>query len=419
MRFLLTASGSRGDMQPLLALGVGLLRAGHDVLFGASPTFAQEIAAFGLRFAPVGRDQHELTRRFPEMGGASANSWTAFRVFNRVMEDEVKYQFEGLEPIGKGFDFIVSQGGQFAAKAVAELHGAQYRYCVNTPREYLRSREYSPGWVGSWSRYVPKVLNPMAWALMERSQAGVLVEINKGRTRLGLRPTGIVFGEVFHPDEALLALDPQWAELAPVKTRYPPTGYWLLPDERPLPEPLSAFLAGGERPVFIGFGSTADTKPEETTAIIRRSIDLAGCRAVIAADFSGLGDGAGNPRVFTVSGSLNHSRLFQQVSAVVQHGGAGTIAVAARAGAPVISIPHFFDQHGHAWDAFHVGISPRPIPRHELTAERLAGAIRACLTDPKILRRAREVQETLAAQNAVGEAIRQLLDSIGHPRPRN
>ena len=102
--------------------------------------------------------------------------------------------------------------------------------------------------------------------------------------------------------------------------------------------------------------------------------------------------------------SVPHAWLFPRMAAVVHHGGAGTTAAGLRAGAPSILIPFFGDQAFWAGRVRALGVGPAPIPRKELTAERLAIAIRQAVTDEALRQRAADLGVTLRAEDGVGRA---------------
>jgi vancomycin aglycone glucosyltransferase len=130
---------------------------------------------------------------------------------------------------------------------------------------------------------------------------------------------------------------------------------------------------------------------------VREAVEAAGCRAIVAGE-------EGGARILRI-GDAPHSRLFPRVAAVVHHGGAGTIAAAARAGVPQVILPHAFDQPLWAAQAHRLGIAPPPIPARAAGAAALAEALRAALHDPRLRERARALGAALAARRPVDAAV--------------
>jgi UDP:flavonoid glycosyltransferase YjiC (YdhE family) len=164
------------------------------------------------------------------------------------------------------------------------------------------------------------------------------------------------------------------------------------------PEPdLAAFLEAGPPPVYIGFGSIVVDDPNAMTRLILDAIHLAGVRALVSKGWGGLGvDSVGIPDGVFMLGNVPHDWLFEKVSCVVHHGGAGTTAAGIKAGKPTLVVPFFGDQP--FWGAMiaKAKAGPAPIPHKTLTAENLAEAIKFCLR-----------QETQDQAKALGCKIRE------------
>ncbi|KAG8407672.1 hypothetical protein J3458_020412 [Metarhizium acridum] len=147
------------------------------------------------------------------------------------------------------------------------------------------------------------------------------------------------------------------------------------------PDPeLAAFLEAGPPPVYIGFGSIVVDDPNAMTRMIFDAIHLAGVRALVSKGWGGLGaDDVGLPEGVFMLGNVPHDWLFEHVSAVVHHGGAGTTAAGIKAGKPTIVVPFFGDQP--FWGAMiaRAKAGPEPIRCKDLTSENLAEAIKFCL----------------------------------------
>ena len=156
------------------------------------------------------------------------------------------------------------------------------------------------------------------------------------------------------------------------------TGYWFIPAEADQdwtpPPAVQEFLQQGPAPIYIGFGSMSSRKPVETTHLILQALAQTGQRAILLSGWNGLA-AERLPATALVVESIPHDWLFQHVAAVVHHGGAGTTAAGLRAGVPSIVIPFFADQPFWGQRVADRGVGPRPIPRQQLTAARLAYAL--------------------------------------------
>jgi UDP:flavonoid glycosyltransferase YjiC (YdhE family) len=145
------------------------------------------------------------------------------------------------------------------------------------------------------------------------------------------------------------------------------------------PSGLQTFLDAGSPPIYIGFGSIVIDDPKSLTLLLLEAVRLAGVRAIISTGWSGLGDLDMPPAIHLLA-ECPHDWVFQRVSCVVHHGGAGTTAAAIAAGKPSVIVPFFGDQPFWGNMIARAGAGPDPIPFKSLTAIRLAAAIETALT---------------------------------------
>jgi sterol 3beta-glucosyltransferase len=174
-------------------------------------------------------------------------------------------------------------------------------------------------------------------------------------------------------------------------------GYWFVEeniDYTPSKE-ISDFLMKGDKPVYIGFGSVFDSKhKDETVNLILDALNQSGKRGIIC----GMGDINNLPENFLAISSIPHSWLFERVSLVCHHGGAGTTAAGFKAGLPSVIIPFSNDQFAWAHRAYDIGVGSIPIYRKNLTSDKLASAIQFALSDD-IVKNAKGLGEKVATEN--------------------
>ena len=184
------------------------------------------------------------------------------------------------------------------------------------------------------------------------------------------------------------------------------TGYWFLepPAEWAPPADLVHFLQSGPPPVYIGFGSMVNSKPEETTKLVLQALARTGQRGVLSAGWGGLQQ-ADLPETVFMIGSIPFSWLFPQMAAVVHHGGAGTTSIGLWAGIPAIVTPFMGDQPFWGQRVYELGVGPKPIPRRRLTIDRLAEAIRCAVTDTAMQQAAASLGERIRAEDGIARAV--------------
>ena len=392
MRIALAVDGTRGDVHPMLALGTALRARGHDAILCAPPDFADDAARGGVPFHPVGVSARVYLAEHAEfVHGTMRQSMLAAREYLR---ENIVRQFRELTVAARGADWILAAGVQLSAGSVAQAHGARHRFVAYCP-SVLRSPHQTPFVVQRDG--LPRWLNRLAWWGVVQIFATTLRRVvSAERAQLGLPPIRDLYGlmrsasPIFAVEELLATPPPDLVgEVQSVGCLHPF-------EEEPLPEKLEAFLAAGEPPVYIGFGSMTDPDPAATTRLVLDAVARSGVRTVLSAGWAGLGD-APLPENVIVVGSLSHPALFRRVAAVVHHGGAGTTTTAARAGAPQILVPHVLDQFHWAARVARLGLGPPALPRRGLTAERLAEAISAIADNEIVAERAGQLGERLRA----------------------
>jgi len=406
MRVLVAALGSRGDVQPGLALASRLRRAGHEAIVSAPVDFAAWAAELGLPFAVS--DDTSVEKLLKEnIEDFSSNPLRVLRFMGSLVHDHMPmWYMRTLEAAG-GCDAIVS-AGQFASVSAAEKLGIPCFGVAFSPT-MLRSREHAPI-MFPWQRMPPGV-NAAMWWFLARAIGLMTKPINASRRRLGLGPVRAAFEHIFDVP-FLLAAD---AELVRIPADWrgraiTPTGPWFYDDPAPLDAEVEAWLAAGDAPVYVGFGSMVHDDVARLTRIIVEGAARQGRRVLMSKGWAGLGEGQLPAYVKVVHGPMPHAKLFPRMAAVVHHGGSGTTAQALRAGVPQVIVPHIMDQFYYAERLLQLGLAPRGIPVKQLSAQKLAAALDATFALDPAPRRA--AAERLRAGDGIARAIAILEASI-------
>jgi vancomycin aglycone glucosyltransferase len=404
MRILLSTIGSRGDVQPLVALAMELRALEQDVRLCVPPDFQDWIEGLGFPVVPIGPELRKAMSAAPPSGPPAPPSPERRR---QLADATVAVQFVTLAAAAQGCDLIVAAAAlQIAARSVAERLGIGYVFAAYCPA-VLPSPHHPPpilpGVAGQAS-----LADADNGALWERD-AGRFADafgtaLNAHRAALGLAPVTDVRGHVF-TDHPFLAADPvlaPWPE--PESRAVTQTGAWLFTDERPLDRDLSAFLDAGAPPVYFGLGSMR--VPQDLATVLLRGARAAGRRAIVSSGWAGLSlEDAGTD--WRVVDDVPHAALFERVAAAVHHGGAGTTTAAALAAAPQVIVPQFYDQPYWAARVQQLGVGYAHAPGLP-TAESLATALDLVLR-PEVAARARGVAKGMrrdGAQEAAGRLLR-------------
>ena len=335
MRVLLSTYDSRGGVEPLLGLAVRLRELGAQVRMCAPPDCAERLAEVGVPLVPVGQPVRPLVH--------GAKTPSAAGVPRRAAE-LIAAQFDKLPAAAQGCDTLVASGltpAVAGARSVAERLGIRSVFVSYCPI-FLPSPHHPP-YPLPGRPFPPEVTdNRVLNDLDVQSYNALFGEaLNTHRASVGLPPVDNVRAHILG-DRPWLAADPTlapWQE--PADLDVVQTGAWILPDERPLPADLKAFLDAGTPPVSVGFGSMR--APKDIARVAIDAIRAQGRRALIARGWADLAPIDDREDCFAV-GEVNQQQLFGRVAAVVHHGGAGTTTTAARAGAPQVVVPQMADQ---------------------------------------------------------------------------
>ena len=412
MNVTLTAFGTRGDVQPMVALGIGLQAAGHRVKLLTHPAFEPFVRDAGLDFhglpgvdikAMVGR----LTERAVRKGANGNQLILAIHALRRLKAD--------LPVIGdayweacRGAELIVANPVLIAIPdSVAEKLAIPLVIAALQP--FDRTDEFPFPWV--YPRSLGRLLNRWSYPLMSLAAWPPLAApVNRWRQAhlaLPALPMTFLLRRLHATVPRLYGFS---AHVVPKPRDWPAhsqiTGYWFLPRAerwRP-PNALADFLAAGPPPVAVGFGSMVVHHPEESAAIIVRALTRARQRGVLLTGWGGL-QPSDLPDHLLAIDAAPHDWLFPRMTAVVHHGGAGSTAAGFRAGVPTIVIPFMMDQPFWAQRVQDLGVGPRPIPRGQLTVERFAAAIESAVCDSGMRQRAAELGAKIRQEDGVAHAV--------------
>src|SRR5215217_7513065 len=416
MRITIITIGSRGDVQPYIALGLGLKNAKHEVRLATSANFAAAIRRRGLDFFPIEGEPQAMLQS--ETGqailDAGSNPFLFARRFFSMLASQMKQLLSDCWEACEGTEAMVfSLTGFYIGYHVAEkLKVPFYPAYLQPvhPSRYLSSVLFpeAPGWLplrGSYNLLTHALGGQLVWQMLRRAT-------NKARREiLNLPPVSLMgpFGQLIkqhHPylygfSPMVLPKPLDWDANACV------TGYWFLdhpPGWHP-PANLIDFLESGSPPVCVGFGSMINRNPEESTQLVLDALRSSGQRGILLTGWGGLSSADLPDDVFKMD-DVPHDWLFPRAAAVVHHGGAGTTAAGLRAGVPSIVVPFFADQNFWGQRVHKLGAGPKPMQRKKLSTERLANAIRVATNDEGMRRRAAIIGAHMLAENGVAQAVK-------------
>lgn len=400
MRVTVLAFGTRGDIQTALALGVGLQQAGHTVQMVTQATFCDLVQSYGVHCVPIAADVRLPSQKEAKTGKLSV--YDQYRLARRYLQEAL----EGVWKASQQAEALVfSDWGRIPGIHIVEKLNIPAFMSLGHPLQmcflYPETNVYGPAW-----RCLDSRLRKMAlWHL------GLNRSINTWRQKtLGLPKTTFWKSET----EIKRRQIPLFYAHSPLVFPKPPTwpawlhvtGYWFLdlPQTWNPPDDLVNFLSAGSPPLCIGFSSMTNRKVRALADPILQALAQTGLRAVLLSGWSDLGQTRALPSTAYAIDRLPHDWLFPRVSAVVHHGGPGTLAAAIRAGVPSVVIPFALDQPfwGARVETLRIGSA---LNYKSLTAERLAQALLSAVRDPAIRERAADLGRQVRAEDGVANAV--------------
>jgi len=407
MRILITTFGTRGDIQPFVALAQGLQAAGHAVAICTADGFQPFLAAAGVPHLPMNNALLELTKAaLTEVTGLRDAIRIAGQMkpaIRRAMDDEWR-AVQAWQP-----DLLVFHPKCLGSAHIAAHLGIPAVLTIPLPF-YTPTQVFPVPFVAL--RSLGGLLNRWSYQFNRITSLMFARTINDFRqTTLGKRPISR-FADALRDDAGrpFPILYPYSPAVLPVPPDFPAhvhvPGYWFMEQATPWTPPaeLVRFLEAGDPPVVVGFGSMHGNDVATRTQAVIAALQTTGQRGILLRGWGGLTTTALPPTILALD-EAPHDWLLPRAAAVVHHGGAGTTAAGVRAGIPTIICPFLGDQSfwGHVIEQR--GVGPAPIPQRQLTAERLAAAIQTVVTDPGLRHRAASLGATIRSEDGVGTAV--------------
>lgn len=407
-------AGSRGDFQPYIALAQQLQKLGKDVRITGSKSFESFIRSYGIDYYPIEADIETLNvdPKLLKAAGSADNPLKMLLAFNKMKEFGI-YMVNDFYAACEGSELIIYHPGctigYFAAHKFGIPSVLASPFPMHKTKEYLSVVLYGKAKSNSLTKKISyEMIQGMLWMASKSSVKGFW------KKQFGSVPDH--FGCPFerHTDQR----HPAIASCSNFVFKRPTDwnehihqhGYWFVEEssEYKPSEELTAFLNAGEKPVYIGFGSmTSLEKHENLAELAVEAINKSGKRGIIC----GMGKPANLPDSIIAIDSIPHTWLFERVSAVCHHGGAGTTAAGFKAGIPSIIIPFSNDQFAWAYRSYDLGVGAKPIPKKDLTSNKLADAIRFALTD-QIVANAKILGKNIATENGALECAKIIMKCL-------
>lgn len=409
MRITVVALGTRGDVQPMMALARGLRSAGHDICMVAGSNFERWVRDEGFDFeASIDIEALMRSPKGIEWVERSDNPRKQLSIMRELLLPHGEAMVRPLLKRAATTDVFVSGFvSEPFVQSICEKYGIRQ---INT---LLQPYHATTDADSSMVAVVPRrrnILNYVIGLIGERLVWTVARDsVNQMRTEsLGLPPqtplayrrASLAMPTIYGFSRHVIPPAPNWNENAHIG------GYWFLDEDQdwqPSPE-LTHFLEAGDPPLYIGFGSMSSSDPAQTVDLVAEALRRINCRAVMISGWSGA-EQVPVPDSILMVKRVPHHWLFNRVAGVIHHGGAGTTAAGLRAGKPTLIIPHMSDQPFWGRRVYELGVGAKPIPRHKLTVENLAQGIHTLMKDTSVQAAAHTLGEKIRAEDGVGNTV--------------
>jgi sterol 3beta-glucosyltransferase len=413
MKIAITTIGTRGDIQPYIALALGLKEAGYDVLLVSAKNEEDFVKSYGLNFFALSVDIQKIMEGDEVQQMAKGDNPIKFILSHlkgskKLKQLMIETQGEIWNACRDADAIIFHPGmplGYFIAKESGKLSIMASPFPIVSTNEYPSILFFDGIRLGKlYNLFTHFVLQKLFWALSKSS----IKEFWKQQVKTQMDFSSPINQQIKSGmpvingySELLFHKPSDWKKNIHV------TGNWMITKEPAwtASNTLVDFINNGQPPIYIGFGSMKDiTAFRQTFILITAALKIANQRAIIALGWNELPAGEDVPENIFLIDSVPHLWLFPQMAVVVHHGGAGTTAAGLTAGKPTIIIPSNADQPAWGKRVFELGVGAKPIPKNKLTAEKLAAAIDYALR-PDVVAEAAALGEKLRKENGVKNAV--------------
>jgi len=402
LKITLLTYGSRGDVQPFLALAIGLRKAGHEVVLAAPSRFSSLITPYHIQFVPLAGDPAEISKGFTDAGTNVYRMVKSMRDYVLGIAPQVVDQ---IIEASSGADllvhsFLFTTGAHSLARGMGIPDVSVQLFPMFAPTGDYPNVAFPP--LGRLGNYCSHWFSTQVFWFGGNASFKEIQHLLPGSFP---RTLHWPFSGA-HPSPLLIACSPS---VIPESRDWPAfvhtSGYLFMDTEayQP-PDALMQFLENGQAPICVDFGSTVNREANRIQELVIETLSRRHERVILLAGWSGNAAQAFSENTLYLQ-SAPHDWLFPRCKAVIHHGGAGTTAAGLRAGIASIILPHSADQPFWGRRVRDLGVGAAPISIRQLSGERLTAALDE-IENPDLISRARNLGRKIALEDGVGTAIR-------------
>jgi vancomycin aglycone glucosyltransferase len=381
MKIACVILGTRGDVQPIVALANGLISKGHEITICAPPENEELVTRLNCRFIPFGPGIKKAVKENPKKQKGGVAVTISPKEGKKFISDQINL----LPEILAGSDLVLGVGLVFGVHTAADILKIPYRFVIyypivlgTTPDDPVKSR----------------IMFSFGRSMINMFLKGF---INNHRKKFSLPPIKDVWAH-WLGEKVIVACDPELNK-ARVEVSFPfeQTGFMLLPPIDKLSQKVIDFCDAGKPPVYIGFGSNPIADTEKFKQIFEKVKNDTNQRLIISKGWADLPESNSSDILF--ADELPFDLLFPKLAAAIYHGGTGTMVSITRAGIPQAAFPFMGDQFANRDNIAKLGLGPMTCNFKEMTAESIVSAIKECITNNAYKNKALELSGKLKDSN--------------------
>ncbi|MBD8498304.1 glycosyltransferase [Paenibacillus arenosi] len=410
MRIIMLTIGTRGDVQPFVALGVGLQKRGYEVVIATSSHFESFVLKQGIGFSPIRADYMKLTESEEGKRMLGNNPLEILKQMKKLIYPMITQMLEDIWAASQHADVLIYHPKVIGGYDIAQKRGIPAFIAHPTPIIAPTGDFTNPILPISISN---RWLNEKSYVLNRLFLLSFMGIMNKWRRETLNLPARSIFTNdlsiegravpiLYGCSPATVPYNPKWGEQVCME------GYWLLQgeDDWKPSRALVSFLENGSAPIVISFSSMPLKQPDNVLSMLKQALKQTGQRAIILTGSSGMQNHANDmdENILYVQ-EAPHSWLFPLSAGVIHHGGAGTTAAAVKAGKPMTICPFSGDQPFWARRMHELGVSTPTLLEKQMTAERFAEAIYSLVNSLELNNKAASLSEKVNQERGVERTI--------------
>jgi len=412
MKIIILTSGSRGDVQPYIALAKGIQNKGYNVKLVANSNFKDFVEDNNIKFCPVNLDIKELVESEEGIKLIESRNVVNFLLkFLDLFKKSLVQFFDEILEYCNDSDLIIHSPTAFVASYIAVKMNIPSIGAYLQP--FSKTKEFPNFAFPQNISYLPfynelshYLFDFLSWQMIRPS----VNYITNQRLKIGKLPFFFIsskfqeknnFPIIYGYSSHIIPKPKDWRESLNI------TGYWFLENNNYIPpKELENFLNTDKKIIYIGFGSMSNRNSEEVAKIIENTINKLNIKAVVLSGWKGINK-IENENIY-MTDYIDHNWLFPKISACVHHSGAGTTSACLKSATPQIPIPFFADQPFWANRVYSLGLASKPIKRKNLNEENLFFSVKSILEDKEISKRAKEISKKISQENGIENALKSI-----------